>query len=276
MLATLEAQGIGVRLITGDTDLVEVGGGSHSGRSMRLAGIIMGKASDEIIASGIKIAGYLLEAAEPDITYTEGRFTVAGTDRSIGIFEVAAAAETRGDLPENLQGPLTAVSDETVKVAAFPFGCHLCEVDVDVDTGAIELVSYAAVDDVGRAVNPLILHGQAHGGIVQGLGQAMSELCNYDSQTGQLLSASLMDYAIPRADKVPSFTTEISEVPSPTNPLGIRAGGEGGTTPALAAYVNAIVDALEDLGVRHVEMPATAERVWRAIQDASYRKGETK
>jgi carbon-monoxide dehydrogenase large subunit len=124
------------------------------------------------------------------------------------------------------------------------------------------------VDDVGRAVNPLILHGQTHGGVVQGLGQAMMERCHYDADTGQLLAASFMDYAMPRADNFPSFDTEISEVPSPTNPLGIRAGGEGGTTPALGVYINAIVDALSDLGVRHVEMPATPEAVWRAIQDA--------
>ena len=183
-------------------------------------------------------------------------------------------AERREDLPGELQGPLAAVSDETVKVPAFPFGCHVCEVEVDVDTGACELVSYAAVDDVGRAINPLILHGQAHGGIVQGLGQAMGELCHYDGETGQMLSASFMDYTMPRADDVPSFATEISEVPSPTNPLGIRAGGEGGTTPALAAYINAIVDAVAEFGVRHIEMPATPERVWRAIRQAREAKGD--
>jgi len=258
-----------VRLITGDTDLVEIGGGSHSGRSMRLAGIIIGKASDDIIDRGRRIAGHLLEAAETDISFAAGRYTVAGTDRSMGIFEVAAAAETRADLPEDLKGPLAAVSDETVRVPAYPFGCHVCEVEVDVETGAVNLISYAAVDDVGRAINPLIVHGQSHGGIVQGLGQAMGELCNYDVETGQLLSGSFMDYAMPRAGDVPSFDVEISEVPSPTNPLGIRAGGEGGTTPALAAYINAIVDALFGFGVRHIEMPATPDRVWRAIQDSS-------
>ena len=258
-----------VRLITGDTDLVEFGGGSHSGRSMRLAGIIMGKASDDIIVRARRIAGHVLEAAETDITFADSRFTVAGTDRSMGIFEVAAAAEARDGLPEELRGPLAAVSDETVRVPAYPFGCHVCEVEVDVETGAVNLISYAAVDDVGRAINPLIVHGQSHGGIVQGLGQAMGELCHYDVETGQLLSGSFMDYAMPRADDVPSFDVEISEVPSPTNPLGIRAGGEGGTTPALAAYINAIVDALASFGVRHIEMPATPERVWRAIQDSS-------
>ena len=255
--------------------MVDVGGGSHSGRSMRLDGIIMGKATGDIIARGRRIAAQMLEAAEADIAFADGRFTVAGTDRSIGIFEAAAAAERGQDLPEDLHGPLAAVSDETVRIAAFPFGCHVCEVEVDGETGAVALVSYAAVDDVGRAVNPLILHGQAHGGIVQGLGQAMGELCHYDGESGQLLSASLMDYAMPRADDVPSLATEISELPSPTNPLGIRAGGEGGTTPALAVYVNAIVDALADLGVRHIEMPATPERVWRAIRDASLEQGDT-
>jgi carbon-monoxide dehydrogenase large subunit len=258
-----------VQLITGDTDVVEVGGGSHSGRSMRLAGIIIGKATDEIIARGRRIAGHVLEAAEADITFADGRFTVTGTDRSLGIFDVAAAAETRADLPKEQRGQLAAVSDETVPVPAYPFGCHLCEVEVDVETGTVRLESYAAVDDVGRAVNPLIVHGQSHGGIVQGLGQAMGELCHYDDDTGQLLTASFMDYAMPRADEVPSFDVEISEVPSPTNPLGIRAGGEGGTTPALAAYINAIVDALSAFGVRHIEMPATPERVWRAIQESS-------
>jgi carbon-monoxide dehydrogenase large subunit len=263
------------RLITGDTDVVEVGGGSHSGRSMRLAGIIMAKASDDIIARGKRVAAHVLEAAEADIAFDDGTFTVVGTDRALGIFEAAEAGERRDDLPEGLRGPLAAVADETIRVPAYPFGCHVCEVEIDADTGAVDLVSYAAVDDVGRAINPLILHGQSHGGIVQGLGQAMGELCHYDAATGQLLSASLMDYAMPRADDVPSLAVEISELPSPTNPLGIRAGGEGGTTPALAVYINAIVDALADLGVRHVEMPATPERVWRAIQDARNPPGAT-
>jgi carbon-monoxide dehydrogenase large subunit len=257
-----------VNLITGDTDRVVFGGGSHSGRSMRLAGIVMGKASDEIVEKGRRIAAHVLEAAEADIEFADGRFTVAGTDRAIGLFEVAAAALDRTDLPDGLHGPLGAISDEIVRIPAFPYGCHVCEVEIEVDTGALELVSYAAVDDVGRAVNPLILHGQAHGSIVQGLGQAMLELCHYDPASGQLLSASFMDYAMPRADDMPSFATEISEVPSTTNPLGIRAGGEGGTTPALAVLVNAIVDALADLGVRHIEMPATPQAIWQAIRDA--------
>ena len=255
-----------VRLITGDTDVVSVGGGSHSGRSMRLAGITIGEASDIIIEQGRRIAAHVLEAAETDIAFADGRFTVTGTDRSIGLFETAAAGERGDGLPAALCGPLEGVSDVTVPIPAFPYGSHVCEVEVDTETGVVEIVRYSAVDDVGRAINPLILHGQAHGSIVQGLGEAMMERCHYEPETGQSLSASFMDYALPRADRFPLFQTTISEVPTPDNPLGIRAGGEGGTTPALAVYINAVVDALAEFGVDHIEMPATPENVWRAIQ----------
>ena len=194
-----------------------------------------------------------------------GRFRVAGTDREIGLFEVAAAAATRTDLPPELRGPLAGISDQTLPIASFPYGTQICEVEVDAETGAVEIVGYVAVDDVGRAVNPMIVHGQTHGGLAQGVGQALLEHSHYDPQTGQLLAASFMDYAMPRADLFPEIKTALSEVPSPTNPLGVRSGGEGGTTPALAAVINAIVNALSEFGVRHIEMPATAERVWRAI-----------
>ena len=150
--------------------------------------------------------------------------------------------------------------------AAYPFGSHVCEVEIDPDLGTLEIIKYSAVDDVGRAVNPMIIDGQTHGGIVQGVGQALLEQCFYDARTGQLLSASFMDYAMPRADVFPFFDTGISEVPMPGHPLGIRPAGEGGTTPALAVVVNAVVDALRDFGVRHVEMPATPERIWRAMR----------
>jgi carbon-monoxide dehydrogenase large subunit len=256
-----------VRLVTGDTDRVAVGGGAHSGRALRLASIVMLNASRDIIAKGTQIASHTLEAAAADLEFADGRFRVKGTDRSVGIFEVAAAALRRNDLPGELRGPLAAESDETVNLASFPYGCHVCEVDVDPDTGIVEIARYTAVDDVGRAVNPLIVHGQVHGGITHGLGQALSEVCVYDRDTGQLLSGSLLDYALPRADRLPFFTTELSEVPTPTHPLGIRPAGEGGTTPALGAVVNAIVDALAEFGVTHIEMPATPERVWRAIHD---------
>ena len=260
-----------VRLITGDTDIVAEGGGSHSGRSMRFAGIVMGRASQAIVERGTAIAAHLLESASADIEFRAGRFAVKGTDRSVGIFEAAAAAAT-DRVPAALQGPLAASYTETVRVAGFPYGCQVCEVEVDPETGVVEVVRVAAVDDVGRAINPLILHGQTHGGIVQGLGQALLEECRYDAD-GQLVSGSFMDYALPRADLFPAFATQLSEVPSTTHPLGIRAGGEGGTTPALAAAVNAIVDALADLGVSHIEMPATPERVWRTIR-AAHEGGE--
>ena len=251
-----------------DTARVQAGGGSHSGRSMKLATTIIGKATDDIIDKGRKIAGFLLETGEIDIEFERGRYRVAGTDREIGIFEVAAAAVARKDLPPDLQGPLAGISDQTLPVASFPYGAQVCEVEVDADTGEVRIVGYAAVDDVGRAINPLILHGQTHGGIAQGVGQALLEHSHYDPGSGQLLAASFMEYAMPRADTFPELRTALSEVPAPSNRLGVRSGGEGGTTPALAAVINAIVDALAELGVRHIEMPATPERVWRAIQAA--------
>jgi carbon-monoxide dehydrogenase large subunit len=253
-----------VQLIQGDTDVVPVGGGSHSGRSMRLAGIVIGKASDALIAKGRRIAAHVLEAAEHDIEFSGGTFTVRGTDRSIGLFAVAREAMRRNDLPGDLTGPLAAECDETVGVGGFPYGSHVCEVEIDLELGTVAIVGYAAVDDVGRAVNPRILHGQSHGGIAQGIGQALFESCVYDRENGQLLSGSFADYAIPRADDLLSFATAISEVLSPNNPLGVRAGGEGGTTPALAVVVGAVVDALKEFGVEHMDMPVTPERVWRA------------
>jgi carbon-monoxide dehydrogenase large subunit len=257
-----------IRFVAGDTDRVTVGGGAHSGRGMRLGSIVIKKSSDDIVEKGMRIAEHLLETAAADIEFRDGRFAVKGTNHAVGLFEVARAALERADLPEDLRGPLAAASDETILVASFPYGAHVCEVEVDPGTGAVKLINYVAVDDVGRAVNPLIIHGQVHGGIAQGVGQALLEHAHYDPESGQLLTASLMDYAMPRASDVPFYVTEISEVPSSTHPLGIRPAGEGGTVPALAVIVNAIVDALSELGVRHVEMPATPERVWRAIQDA--------
>ncbi len=261
-----------VRFVSGDTDRVTVGGGAHSGRGMRLGSIVIKKSSDGIIEKGLRIAEHLLETAAADIEFKHGRFAVKGTNHAVGIFEVARAAAERNDLPADLQGPLYAACDETVLDASYPYGAHVCEVEVDADTGKVALINYVAVDDVGRAVNPLIIHGQVHGGIAQGVGQALLEHAYYDPESGQMLTGSLMDYAMPRASDLVNYITEISEVPSSTHPLGIRPAGEGGTVPALAVVVNAIVDALADLGVRHVEMPATPERVWRAIEAARSRQ----
>ncbi|MGA8079413.1 MAG: xanthine dehydrogenase family protein molybdopterin-binding subunit [Xanthobacteraceae bacterium] len=257
-----------VRFVAGDTDRVTFGGGAHSGRGMRLGSIVIKKSSDRIIEKGFRIAEHVLETAAADIEFEGGRFAVKGTNHAVGLFEVARAAAERKDLPEDLQGPLHAECDETVLDASYPYGAHVCEVEVDADTGKVALINYVAVDDVGLAVNPLIIHGQVHGGIAQGVGQALLEHAHYDPESGQLLAGSFMDYAMPRASDLVNYVTEISEVPSSTHPLGIRPAGEGGTVPALAVTVNAIVDALWELGVRHVEMPATPQRVWQAIQDA--------
>jgi carbon-monoxide dehydrogenase large subunit len=248
-----------VRLITGDTDVTVAAGGAHSARALRLSAIVIGKASEQIVAKGKRIAAQVLEAAEADIEFVAPRFRVRGTDRAVDLFEVARATP----------GPLDGLSDEVMPQPSFPYGCAVCEVEVDAETGVVDIVRYTTVDDCGRAVNPMILHGQTHGGIAQGVGQALWEYARYDPESGQPLASTMMDYAMPRADMLPSFTTELSEVPSTSHPHGMRGGGEGGTTPSLAAVVNAICDALAELGVEHVEMPATAERVWQAIQDAT-------
>jgi carbon-monoxide dehydrogenase large subunit len=240
-----------VRLVTGDTDLTPVGGGSHSGRSMRMGAVVMAHACDRIVEQGKQRASERLEVSAKDLEFESGRFRVKGTDRSVGLFDL---------------GALVADHDETTPLPSYPFGCAVCEVEVDPETGVVEVVRHTTVDDCGWAVNPLILHGQTHGGIAAGVGQALWEACRYDRESGQLLSASFMDYAMPRADQLPMFDTEISEVPSASHPLGMRGGGEGGTTPALAAVANAVLDALAEYGVEHLDMPLTPERVWRAIR----------
>ena len=245
-----------VRLLAGDTARVLAGGGSHSGRSMRMAATTIHQASGIIVERARVLAAEALETDAADLAFADGCFTVKGTDRSVSLVSLAKR-----------HGPIAGSGEVDSRVGAYPYGWHVCEVEIDAETGVARIVSYCAIDDVGRAVNPLILHGQTHGGIAQGAGQALMERCVYDAH-GQMLSASFMDYALPRADDLPSFVTALSEVPSTTHPLGMRGGGEGGITPALGVIVNAIVDALADLGVEHVEMPATPERIWRAIEAA--------
>lgn len=240
-----------------DSDRLTIGGGSHSGRSMRHAGTTIHKASLGIIAKGTKLAAERLEASEADITFANGRFTVKGTDRSVALVELAAT-----------HGPIADAGEVNSRVGAYPYGWHVCEVEIDAETGVVRIDRYTTIDDVGRAVNPLILHGQTHGGIAQGAGQALMERIVYDGN-GQLLSGSFMDYAMPHADDFPRFVTTLSEVPSTTHPLGLRGGGEGGITPALGVIVNAVVDALAELGVTHIDMPCSPERVWQAIRAAS-------
>ncbi len=255
-----------VKLIQGDTDIVPVGGGSHSGRSMRMAGFVMGKSSDAVVAKAKRIAAIVMEAPEADMEFARGLVRRHGTNQTLSLAEIATAARDRADLPDDLKGKLAAVTDHLFKEGGFPYGTHVCEVEIDPETGHVTVVRYASIDDVGRAINPLILHGQTHGGIAQGVGQALWEHSLYDAGSGQLLAASFLDYAMPRADTLPAFDTTLSEVPSPTNPLGVRAGGEGGTTPALGAVTNAVVDALAEFGVTHLDMPLTQEKIWRAIR----------
>jgi aerobic carbon-monoxide dehydrogenase large subunit len=264
-----------VNIILGDTDVVKVGGGSHSGRSMRHAATVFAKAASDLIAKGKTVAAALLRAAPDHVEFSDGRFSARETNRSFDFLELAQEAarqDLRQDLPDDLaadvaQG-IAVVADNEMHDPVFPNGCAICEVEVDPETGAVRITRYASVDDVGRCINPLIVDGQTHGAIAQGIGQAMWEQCYVEPDSGQPLIGSLMDYGMPRADTVPAFKTEIAEVLSPTNPFGIKAGGEGGTTAAPAVVIGAIVDALRDYGVRDIKMPATPYNVWRTIQDA--------
>jgi aerobic carbon-monoxide dehydrogenase large subunit len=256
-----------VNIILGDTDIVSVGGGSHSGRSMRHAATIISKAAAELIVKGRKIAALALNTSPDKVEFTDGRFSSPASNRKFDFLELATEA-ARLALPAELKDGLSVAADHEMHDPVFPNGCAICEVEVDPDTGATEITRYSAVDDVGRCINPLIVHGQTHGGIAQGVGQAMWEQCYIEPLSGQPLTGSFMDYAMPRATTLPSFTTEIVEVLSPTNLLGIKAGGEGGTTPALAVVVSAIVDALHEFEIRNVAMPATPYTIWQAIQNA--------
>ncbi len=263
-----------VNIILGDTDVVQVGGGSHSGRSMRHAATVFAKAAPDLIARGKAVAALILGSAPDQIEFSDGRFGARETNRSFDFLELAKEA-ARPDLPENLKAKLAegiaVVTDNEMHDPVFPNGCATCEVEVDPETGAVRITRYASVDDVGRCINPLIVDGQTHGAIAQGIGQAMWEQCYVEPDSGQPLVGSLMDYGMPRADTVPPFKTEIAEVLSPTNPLGIKAGGEGGTTAAPAVIVSAIVDALRDYDVRDIKMPATPYKIWKLIQDAKAR-----
>jgi carbon-monoxide dehydrogenase large subunit len=248
-----------VKIIFGDTAVVTVGGGSHSGRSMRHAGTVMLMASQLLIDEGQKRAAEIFGVPIERVIFEDGRFLVPRTNHVIGLAELAAARRDK---------PFTGAQTNEMHDPVFPNGAAACEVEIDPGTGKLTLTRYATVDDVGRCINPMIVHGQTHGGIAQGVGQAMCELCIVEPESGQVLSGSFQDYCIPRSDTLPSFETEIAEVLSPTNPLGIKAGGEGGTTPALAVIVNAAVDALKRYGITDLPMPLTPHTIWSAIQKA--------
>src|SRR5215831_3332378 len=259
-----------VRVVMGDTDRVANGVGTFASRSMVRAGSAAVEAAAALVETGRAMAAQLLEAAAADVTYRDGAFGVVGTDRSIGLFEVARAVAA-GELPGALGTRLGAARMHENPTFAFANGCEVCELEVDPETGAVELVRLTMVDDSGRSVNPMIVHGQMHGAVAQGIGQALTECCVYDGASGQLLSGSFLDYAIPRADELPAIVVTSRDVPSPTNPLGVKGAGEGGTVGAPGAVMHAILDALASLGVTHLDMPATPERVWRAIREAATR-----
>jgi carbon-monoxide dehydrogenase large subunit len=248
-----------VEIILGDTDIVSVGGGSHSGRSMRHAGTVMLMASLDLIEEGKRRAAVMFDRPANDIDFIDGKFLISDTNYVISLVELAENEPS---------SPLAAAKTNEMHEPVFPNGAASCEVEVDPETGHVEIMRYTTVDDVGRCINPMIVHGQTHGGIAQGVGQAMWEECYLDPETGQPLCGSFMDYGIPRAHTLPSFTTEIAEVHSPTNPLGIKAGGEGGTTPAMAVMVNSIVNALIPYGITDLQMPMTPLSIWKAIQES--------
>ncbi len=254
-----------VEIVTSDTDVVTLGGGSHSGRSMRHAGTVICLAAEELIDRGRRIAALVFGCDEMEVEFSNGQFRTA--DRSLDWFTLAQRT-SEIELSDDLAGGLNVTKDNVMHTPVFPNGCAVCEVEVDSETGVTVIKRYVSVDDVGRVINPLIVDGQTHGSIAQGVGQALWEQCLTDPGSGQPLTGSLMDYMIPRAEDLPFFTTALNEVPSPTNPLGIKSGGEGPTTPALAVVINAIVDALREYGVTDIELPATPHRVWQAIQSA--------
>jgi aerobic carbon-monoxide dehydrogenase large subunit len=243
----------------GDTDLLAIGGGSGSSRSTYMAGTAIWRASDTIIAKGQRIAADMLETAEADLRFAEGRFVVAGTDRSVGLLAVAVKARA-------LQTPLDTYHRWTRDWMTFPNGAHVVEVEIERDTGRLTIERYTAVDDYGVIVNPMIVAGQAHGAIAQGIGQALMERAAYDADSGQPITGSFMDYALPRADDLPSITLSFNGSPCTTNPLGVKGVGEAGAIAAFPAIANAIYDALEPFGAGHLEGPATPERIWRAMQ----------
>jgi carbon-monoxide dehydrogenase large subunit len=258
-----------IRLVQGDSDRLPMGGGSGGSKSLMHTGTAIVEAVVKVIDQGKQIASHVLEAAASDIEYQAGRFTIAGTDQSIGIMELAQKIRGGINLPEGIPTSLDVRHiSEGPGGSAFPNGCHVAEVEVDPTTGVIEVVKYSAVNDFGTIVNPMIVEGQLHGGVVQGIGQCLMEMTAYDSE-GQLLTGSYMDYGLPRASDAPEFSVSNHEVPAKTNPLGVKGCGEAGCAGSLTSIMNAVVDALSEYGIRHIDMPATPYRVWKAIHDAN-------
>ena len=259
-----------IRVRQGDSDALPFGGGTGGSRSLLMGGTAINKASDQAIEQARKVAGHLLEAAVADIEFLDGAFTIVGTDRRVTLGEVARAAAGDGALPEDLRGPIEAHARHGEAKQTYPNGCHACEVEIDPATGMIRILRYVIVDDFGTLVNPMLAAGQVYGGTIQGLGQALLENTVYDGESGQLLTGSFMDYCMPRADDFPEIELEmVEDFPCTTNDLGVKGAGEAGSIGATPAAVNAVLDALKPLGVRHLDIPLTPERVWRAIRDSA-------
>ncbi|MBT3627459.1 MAG: xanthine dehydrogenase family protein molybdopterin-binding subunit [Rhodospirillaceae bacterium] len=250
----------------GDTDTLPQGGGSGGSRSTYMIGVAVKMGADKIIEKGKRLAAHLLETSEADIRFSDGNFTVAGTDRSIDVMALAVAARDAAKLPEGMEPGLDESAQSEVEDPTIPNGCHIVEVEVDPDTGALELETYTAVNDFGRVINPQLLEGQIQGGLAQGFGQAIFENCVYDPESGQLLSGSFMDYCLPRADDMPEFFLTNNEHLTEQNSFGLKGCGEAGCIPSVPAVVNAVLDALAVRGVETIDMPLTPERIWRAAQ----------
>jgi len=261
-----------VQVVHGDTAVTPMGWGTYGSRTTAVGGGATTVAARKIVDKAQKIAAHMLEAAERDIRFESGRFFVDGAPGRAKTFqEVALQAYLAWSLPTGMEPGLEASAFYDPPNFTYPFGTHLCAVEVDAETGGVEIKQYVAVDDCGKAINPLIVDGQVHGGITQGLAQALYEAAVYDEQ-GQLLSGSMMDYVVPKASQVPLYATARTETPSPHHPLGVKGVGETGTIASTAAVANAVMDALRPFGIRHLDMPLTAGRIWQAIQDARQTK----
>jgi carbon-monoxide dehydrogenase large subunit len=254
-----------VTLRTGDTAFVSVGGGSHSDRSMRLGGMLLVDTAAQIVATARRVAAALFDVSPERVTFADGGFADPASDRRIDLFEVAARIASDGVPGDPAQRNLSAHAEVNTRVPAHPTGAAVCELEVDPDTGVVKLVNYTSVDDVGQPINPLIVEGQVHGGLAQGIGQALSETCYLDRETGQVLTGSYMDYGMPRAGAIPPLRVELTEDPTHGNPLRVKGGGESGITPATATIFNALADALKEFGNEELAMPATPKVVWEYI-----------
>ncbi len=254
-----------VHYVQGDTDLVAYGEGTGGSRSATMAGSAFHLATEKIVVKARAIAAHMLKVDESDLKFDEGVFSTDKTNRTLSVKEIAAASFDPANIPKGLEPGLFATAVYRAPVNNYPNGCHICELEIDQETGKVDIVRYSVVDDFGTVLNPLLLHGQVHGGIAQGAGQALMEDIHFDA-AGQLVTGSFMDYAMPHAHDFCDMTVESNPVPTKTNPLGVKGAGEAGCVGALAAVANALVDALSEFGVKHIEMPATPERIWRAMQ----------